>query len=165
MTAFPVVSGGIPGIPRSIDYKEYLQSRGLEFHTEIFDLVVDPVAQSGANIAAGGVVVATVRISQEADFVSEKWVFTVAPLGAVFQVRITDNSTGRTLSNIPVDINNVAGTAQRPRILKPRMFRRNADVSFEFTNTSGAIITGLQFCMSGYKIFDKNALNLNNPQA
>jgi hypothetical protein len=161
MTAFSPASG----IPRTIDYKDYLASKGLEFHTEVFDLVVDPVAQSGAAIAAGAVVVATVRISQEADFVAEKWVFTAGPLGAGFSVRIEDSSTGRALSNVAVDINNVAGTAQRPRILKPRLFRRNADVSVTFTNTSPAPITALQFVMSGYKIFDKNALNLNNPQA
>ena len=153
------------GFPRDVSFKDALASKGLEFHTEVFDLINDPVAQSGAPIGIAAVQIGTVRISQDADFVAEKFVFSVLPLGANFQVRITDDGSGRNLSNIPVDINNVAGTAQRPRILKPRLFKRNGDVSIEFTNTSGAPITALQFVMSGYKIFNENALNLNNPQA
>ncbi len=133
---------------------------------EIFDLFVDPVAQSGATIAAGAGVIATVRISQEADFVAEKMVFIVSAAAGTpfFTVQIFDNATNRALSNIAVRAELIAGTAQLPRLMKPRLFRRNSDISFVFTNTSGVTITALQMGFSGYKIFDPNALNLNNSQ-
>lgn len=153
-----------PYFTHTSGYKDALASAGLEFHTEIFDLAVDPVAQSGAPIAVGGSVIATVRISQEADFVAEKIVADTMPLGSQFTVQIFDNATNRALSNIPLRVANAAGTAQRPRIIKPRLFRRNSDISFLFTNVDTAPITALQLVFNGYKIFDPNSLNLNNPQ-
>ncbi len=150
-------------------YKDALAAAGLEFHTETFDLIVDPVAQSGAPIPAAGVagstVIATVRISQEADFVAEKVVEDHEPSQSNYTVQIFDNATNRALSNLPARVANVAGTAQRPRLWKPRLFRRNSDISLIFTNLdANNPITGLQFQFSGFKVFDPNALNLNNPQ-
>jgi hypothetical protein len=153
-----------PYFTHTYGYKDALAAAGMEFHTEIFDLGVDPVAQSGAAIPIGGSVIATVRISQEADFVGEKYVSDTFPLGSQYTVQIFDNATNRALSNIPLRVSNIAGTAQRPRILKPRLFRRNSDISFLFTNIDTVPITALQFVIEGYKIFDPNALNLNNPQ-
>lgn len=153
-----------PYFTHTYGYKDALAAAGMEFHTEVFDLAVDPVAQSGASIPVGGSVIATVRISQEADFVAEKIVADTAPLGSQFTVQIFDNATNRALSNIPLRVANVAGTAQRPRIIKPRLFRRNSDISFLFTNIDTVPLTALQLVFEGYKVFDPNALNLNNPQ-
>jgi hypothetical protein len=153
-----------PFFTHTYGYKDALAAAGMEFHTEIFDLAVDPIAQSGVPIAVGASVIATVRISQEADFVAEKIVADTNPLGVQFTVQIFDNATNRALSNIPLRVNNMAGTAQRPRIIKPRLFRRNSDISFLFTNIDTVPVTALQLVFNGYKIFDPNALNLNNPQ-
>ena len=154
----PAQFGGTPG------YKDYLSSCGLEFHTEWFDLGLDPVAQSGAAIPAGATVIANVRITQEADFVAEAVVADAAPIGADFSVQVFDNATNRALSNVPIRVANLAGTAQRIRRIKPRLFRRNSDLTLTFTNTGVNPITALQWVFQGYKIFDANALNLNNPQ-
>ena len=163
--AAPPYFGHTPG------YKDALAAAGMEFHTEVFDLAVDPIAQSGANLAAGATVIATVRISQEADFVAEKYTeFCVDtadqtdPDDVSYRVQIFDNATNRALSNQAIRVSNLAGTAQRPRILKPRLFRRNSDISFVFTNVDANPITALQLVFSGFKIFDPNSLNLNNPQ-
>ena len=154
-----------PFFTHTYGYKDALAAAGLEFHTEMFDLAVDPVAQSGAAIPASGTIIATVRISQEADFVAEKIVADFLPTASNFTVQIFDNATNRALSNIALRIANLAGTAQRPRIIKPRLFRRNSDISFVFANLSAvATITALQLTFSGYKVFDPNSLNLNNPQ-
>lgn len=162
-----------PTFQHTMGYKDALAAAGLEFHTEIFDLSVDPIAQSGQNLAAGATVIATVRISQEADFVCEKimdWTVDsadrVLPELVGWRLQIFDNATNRALSNIPVPRSSIAGTAQRPALWKPRLFRRNSDLSFVFTADAGNDnpITQLVVTMQGFKIFDPNALNLNNPQ-
>lgn len=162
-----------PSFTHSMGYKDALAAAGLEFHTEYFELAVDPIAQGGANIAAGGTAIATVRVSQEADFVAEKVMeFCVDtadqanPEDVGYRVQIFDNATNRALSNIPIPRSCIAGTAQRPALWKPRLFRRNSDLTLVFTaDTQNAnSIDRLVFVFQGYKIFDPNALNLNNPQ-
>lgn len=153
-----------PAFTHTYGYKDALAAAGLEFHTEVFDLAVDPVQQSGANIAAGASVIATVRISQEADFVEEKRMVAISPSTALFTVQIFDNATNRALSNVALRGENAAGTAQRPRLVKPRLYRRNSDISLVFTNVGAVTITALQWLFSGFKIFSPDALNLNNPQ-
>lgn len=162
-----------PSFTHTMGYKDALAAAGLEFHTEVFELAIDPIAQSGANLAAGGSVIATVRISQEADFVAEKLMdFCVdtndatAPETVGYRAQIFDNATNRALSNIPIPRACLAGTAQRPSLWKPRLFRRNSDISVVFTadTQNGAAINRLVLVFQGFKIFDPNALNLNLPQ-
>jgi hypothetical protein len=162
-----------PFFTHTYGYKDALAAAGLEFHTEVFDLSVDPIASSGANMAAGATVIAVVRVSQEADFVCEKFMeFCVDtadqadPDDVGYRVQIFDNATNRALSNIPIPRSIIAGTGQRPALIKPRLFRRNSDISFVFTADSqnANAINRLVFTMRGYKVFDPNALNLNNPQ-
>lgn len=145
-------------------YKDVLAAAGLEFHTEMFDLAVDPIAQGGIAIAVGATAIATVRIGQEADFVAEKIVADHVPFAEPYVVQIFDNATNRALSNIPIRNDNLVGTGERPRIIKPRLFRRNSDLSFVFTNVGVNPITVLQLVLCGYKIFDPCSLNLNRPQ-
>jgi len=162
----PSLAAELPGhFTHTLGYKDWLAAHGLEFHTEAFDLEFDPIAASGGNLtAAVSPLATTVRVSQEADFVAEKLVESHTPAASTYSVRIFDNGTNRALSNGPILNASIAGTAQRPRIWKPRLFRRNSDIQIDFALVAGADITQLEFVMSGYKIFDKNALNLNNPQ-
>lgn len=162
-----------PQFTHTYGYKDALAAAGLEFHTEYFELAVDPIAQSGGVIAAGASVIATFRVSQEADFVAEKILDVCeannedTDLGPnAYRAQIFDNATNRALSNIPIPRGSLAGTAQRPALMKPRLFRRNSDISIVFTANANLAhsLTALVLTFQGYKIFDPNALNLNNPQ-
>ena len=150
-------------IQRASSLKDELFRSGIEYLTEPFDGAVDPTNGGVLPIAAGATANVNLLITQEADFVVEKLTADVTPIGALFTYQMTDTSTGRVLSNQPIISVNGLGTAQRPRLWKPRLFRRNSTIQFIIVNISLAPITRLQICLSGYKIFDRNALNLNLP--
>lgn len=162
-----------PSFTHTYGYKDAIAAAGLEFHTEYFELAVDPIAQSGQTIAPGASAIATFRVSQEADFVAEK-IMDICNIDDEdtdtgpnsYRAQIFDNATNRALSNIPLPRGALCGTASRPALIKPRLFRRNSDITIVFTanaNNSDPI-TALVFVFQGFKIFDANALNLNNPQ-
>ena len=162
-----------PYFTHTYGYKDALAAAGLEFHTEVFDLAIDVRAQNAANIAPGATAIATVRISQEADFVAEKVMDfcsdtanLLTPETVGYRVQVFDNATNRALSNIPLPRSVFAGTAQRPALMKPRLFRRNSDLTFVVTAdpTNANAINRLVIMIRGFKIFDPNSLNLNNPQ-
>lgn len=169
-----IASQGAAAYGYAQGYKDRLAAAGMQFHTEVFFLAVDAIAAAaGAALAAGATRIVSLRISQEADFVVEKIMEfsaddadAVTPQAAGYRVQIFDNATNRALSNLPVPKSCAAGTAQRPMLIKPRLFRRNSDVSLIFTadTFNAAALDRLFFVMMGYKIFDPNALNLNSPQ-
>ena len=135
-----------------------------QFNTEPFYNSIDPTVGGTVPLAAAATFQGAIAITSEADFVGEKWTFEVVPLGALFTVRVEDASSNRTLMNQPLISNNFLGTAQRPALWKPRLFRRNSNIMFTIQNISGAPIVRLQVVLCGYKIFDPRALDLNLPQ-
>lgn len=149
--------------PHSPSYADYMAQAGYQFHVEPFWYAVDPTVGGTVPLGAAATTTSPIQITQEADFIAEKITGFVAPVGGTFTLLITDNATSRQLSNQAIVSTAIIGTAERPAIMKPRLFRRNSAVQFTFTNISGAAITRLQVVLVGYKIYDRNALNLNRP--
>lgn len=111
----------------------------------LFDYVLAP-AQLNANQAG---VVATVTIDNDADF---EWRWIVASSTGLFSVTLLDRYTSRPLSSVPINGENIAGTAQLPFILpKPYLLRRTSTIVGTFNDRSGAPNT-IQFVLKGYKL-------------
>lgn len=108
-----------------------------------------------AVIAAGfGTTTVTLTIDQDSDF---EHIFWVANGSGLFNVQISDTSTGRKLSNVPINGENFAGTAQNPfPLIEPYIWARSASVSAVFVDRSGNANT-IQLTMKGYKLFPQNA--------
>jgi len=129
---------------------------------DAFWYAVDVVAQSGV-LTPALVVNPVLRIEQASDFVWEKLVCDVTPLGSTFTTIITIQGPQEQLMGAAIPNNALYGTAQRPALIKPRVLTRNSDISFTITSTSVANITALVIVLWGYKVKDRNALNLNMP--
>lgn len=110
---------------------------------------------------------ASVKISQEADFVATRFLTeSVNPSTGVvladpsWTVLVTDGGSDRQLSPTPLHRTTIAGTAQRSvPFTKNRLFKRNSQVKFTFRNLT-AVATRIFFAVQGYKIFDEEALDL-----
>lgn len=69
-------------------------------------------------------------------------------------MQITDTGTGRQVFSIPVPIPAIAGDGRIPFILStPKLFTRNASVSFQVSNYSPATAYNVRFQLIGAKIF------------
>ena len=151
-------------LPPLMSIANHKQGIFKQFNTEPFYNAFDPTVGGTIPVPVAGTVQGALAITQEADFVAEKLTFEVVPLGALFTVLIEDASSNRQLMNQPLISNNLLGTAQRPALWKPRLFRRNSNILMTILNISGVPITRLQIVFCGYKIFDPRALDLNLPQ-
>jgi hypothetical protein len=112
---------------------------------------------------SGGVVVigagqqglnATVQIDQDSDF---EWIWIVTSSTGRYSVQIQDGSTGRTLSNGPINDVNYAGTAQLPfPLIEPYLLARSGVLRGTFNDQSAAQNT-VQLLLRGYKLFPVSA--------
>lgn len=126
------------------------------------------------NLAAaiGNRQVATIEITQEADFVASRILHValnpatgaILPYqvagGPSYIVQMTDGGSDRTLQNFQLHVDTIAGTAQRSvPFPKNRLFRRNSTISFVYTNQQ-AVATQVWMAILGYKIYDEASLDL-----
>lgn len=133
--------------------------------------IVSEDGQGFVDLAAtiGDLATANIEITQEADFVATRFTaVSVNPANGVpfavdtqsFRVNVRDGSTDRNLMNNQVHIENLAGNARRSvPYTKNRLFRRNSNIAFDFTNQI-ATATRIFLTIWGYKIFDEAALDL-----
>lgn len=122
---------------------------------------VDLPAVIGLNSA-----VATVQITQEADFVVTRALqenvnpVTGVPIVGSWSATIQDGSTDRRLTSTPIHANDLAGNAFRSTPwTKNRLFRRNSTITITF-NQLQAVATRVFLSFQGYKIFDEASLDL-----
>jgi len=103
-------------------------------------------------LLANGTGGAAVVIDNDSDFL---WDRIVASSTGLFNVFLTDKFSARPLmpsQAVPINGENIAGTAQLPFWLpKPYLIRRTSTVTALFTDRSGAGNT-IQFCLVGYKV-------------
>jgi len=93
----------------------------------------------------------SVVIGNDADF---EWRWIIASSTGIFSVTLTDNYTSRPLmpSTIPINGENIVGTAQLPFILpKPYLLRRTSTIAAIFNDRSNAN-NAIQLCLVGYKL-------------
>lgn len=114
----------------------------------------------------GNTGIGTIRVSQEADFVATRVLAAAinpvsgVPLTPSYTCKIVDGGSDREIMNNEIHVDTLAGTAQRSvPFTKNRLFRRNSDVTFSFTNLQ-AVATRILMVVQGYKIFDEAALDL-----
>lgn len=146
---------------RALNANDYLAAIGLDVFTEHYDLVVDPLTISNiSQIDIGATIVPTITMPQDSHFVAEKIMHDTAPTDAtgVWTIVMTDSANDRALSNRPVRRDNFAGTALRPRLIKPKLFKAKSTISFSIVGGTAAITT-IQIVFSGYKILNLEALN------
>lgn len=94
-------------------------------------------------------VIASVQIDNDSDF---EWRWIIANSTGLFSVTLLDKFTSRPLSIVPINGENISGTAQLPFLLpKPYLLRRTSSIQGTFNDRSGAPNT-IQFCLVGYKI-------------
>ncbi len=114
----------------------------------------------------GNLATADIVITQESDFVATRILAitlnpaTGVPIVGSWTANIRDGSTDRNLMNFQTHESNLVGTAQRSvPFTKNRLFRRNSNISFEFTQRQ-AVASRIFLTIQGYKIFDEAALDL-----
>lgn len=106
----------------------------------------------GSNsIGANATVNNSIKITAEAAFVcTDLRVVTTGALRIFARVDASD----RQLMNQPMNIANVAGTAQRPGFLaKPWLIPANSTISFDFTDISGSTNT-IELTLNGFKLYN-----------
>jgi len=106
-----------------------------------------------------GSAVLVIKLTRVADFYATKLVKT----GTDFKFLVKDSSNDRQWSNIPVDAEVGAGSAQLPLILpKPRFIARASTVTVEFWNKSDKSNL-VSLALIGYKIYHVEDLtNITN---
>lgn len=93
------------------------------------------------------------QFDADADF---EWIETVSTQTGIYSVQLTDTSTGRLLSNNPVNSLNFSGTAQLPHVLiEPYIIPRATAIKAVFNDLSNAGNT-IQLTLRGYKLFPRN---------
>lgn len=120
----------------------------------------------------GNTAVATIDITQEADFVATRMLHAgvvdttgvIMPLqtatGPSYSVNIRDGSSDRNLMQFPLHAETLFGTSQRSvPFAKNRLFRRNSTITLDLTQLQ-AVATRIFIVMQGYKIFDEASLDL-----
>lgn len=117
------------------------------------------------NLAPGVSSTQTINIEADANFVAVKMAYMADIAGAaqtndsrvlpLVRVQIRDSGSGRSLQNIPVPINSVAGQGELPFVLPiPREFSANASINFSFENYSVATTyANVELSLIGYKRF------------
>src|SRR5262245_6720418 len=86
---------------------------------------------------------------------------------APFLLQITDTSTARQLSNIPVDASIAfSGYGGLPGVWpRPKLFNRNSNIQLRFTSLKVPTSAWTyRICLVGWRIYDANALNLTSPR-
>ncbi len=105
-------------------------------------------------LAANGNGPSVLQIQYDADF---EWIWVVGSSTGAFTVQLQDTSTGRNLSNSPVNSANFMGTAQLPfPLVEPYLLARSTSVQANFADLSGAPNT-IQLVLRGYKLFPQSA--------
>jgi hypothetical protein len=106
-------------------------------------------------VLAGNAVGNTVlQIQFDSDF---EWIWIVGSSTGTYTIQINDSSTGRNLSNSPVNNTNFVGTAQLPfPLVEPYLLARSTTITAAITDTSGAGNT-IQLVFRGYKLFPQDA--------
>lgn len=93
------------------------------------------------------------QFDADADF---EWIETVSTQTGIYSVQLKDTSTGRVLSNNPVNSLNFAGTAQLPKVLiEPYIIPKAAAMQAIFNDLSNAGNT-VQLVLRGFKLFPRN---------
>lgn len=99
-------------------------------------------------------------ITQEDSDADFEWIYTTATCinadgsAGLYSVQLKDNSTGRTLSSLPVNGELFAGTAQLPMVLpEPYLISRTATVQANFNSRVSGQNTTVQLVLHGYKLF------------
>jgi hypothetical protein len=93
------------------------------------------------------------QLDADADF---EWIELVSSQTGIYSVTLRDTSTGRLLSNNPVNSENFAGTAQLPHVLvEPYIYPRATTILGVFNDRSNSGNT-VQLVLRGYKLFPRN---------
>lgn len=117
-----------------------------------------------AQINANGQVVININIESEADFVWERTTYSLTGNQTqtrdtvqipALAVEIRDSGSGRNLQDQPVQITDMAGSAELPYVLSSeRIFKANSTINVIFTNTQATDqYQGLTLAFHGYKIW------------
>lgn len=122
--------------------------------------------------AIGGVAAASVPITQEADFVADRFMHVAVnpATGAILPYQVAggpswtatvrDGGSDRQLTNFQLHVDTLAGSIQRSTpFSKRRVFRRNSTIFFDFTNLQ-AVATRIFLVIGGFKIYDEASLDL-----
>lgn len=114
-----------------------------------FDLVIPNVVLTALQQNING----QQQLDADADF---EWIELVSTQTGIYSVTLKDTSTGRPLSNNPVNSENFSGTAQLPHVLvEPYVFPRATTILGIFNDRSNAGNT-IQLVLRGYKLFPRN---------
>lgn len=117
-----------------------------------------------ASLAPGGSVPLTVTIDSDGDFFwtkgcvyadigSASFTDSARPIPSL-TVLITDGTTQRNMSNVPVAVNNLFGTAQLPFILPvAKYFAGRSLITLSVTNVGNATYSSLRFSLHGVKAY------------
>lgn len=117
-----------------------------------------------AALAPGGTVPLTVTIDSDGDFFWTKgcayadignasFTDSARPIPSL-TVLITDGTTQRNMSNVPVAVNNLFGTAQLPFILPvAKYFAGRSLITLSVTNVGNATYSSLRFSLHGVKAY------------
>lgn len=117
------------------------------FFDYVFPTVVIAAALGNGN--------SILQVQADSDF---EWIWLVATSTGTFTVQLTDGSTGRNLSNSPINSANFAGTAQLPfPLVEPYLLARSASLQAAFTDTSNVGGNTIQLVLRGYKLFPQSA--------
>lgn len=118
-----------------------------------------------SSLASGASQSASISIEADSEFVAVKYSYFVDIAGAtqtdatkvvpLISMELTDTGSGRSLQNIALPIDTIAGRGDLPFILpQPRRFKAKSTIQFRFTNYSAATTyANIYFVMSGYKVF------------
>lgn len=115
---------------------------------------------SGPNIATlttGASTEFSIPTYSDSYFVVKKFLMTGSESAVNFPltVKITNNATGRTLMNAPINALSIFGGVQALNIIKdPVVLPPSSSLSFVFTNTGGDTLENLQVSLWGYRAFD-----------
>jgi hypothetical protein len=105
----------------------------------------------------GSTQTALISIQADADFVLTYITAAPVPTTNTFLIQVTDQGSQRKLSNNPIHMLDLCGTAQRPYILPmPHRFPRNGAILLDFTNL-GANLDTTRVDLHGYKIWSTPA--------
>lgn len=99
-------------------------------------------------------VVITQTVDQDADF---EWIWIMSTQTGNYSVTIRDSSTGRDLSNSPINNTNFAGDAKLPfPLIEPYVWARSGVIKATFNDLSNAGNT-VQLVLGGYKLYPAGA--------
>ena len=121
-----------------------------EVYRVFYDYTFPTVALTSLQQGVGAVL----QISFDSDF---EWIWVVSTQTGAYSVQLQDGSTGRVLSNAPINNANFAGTAQLPfPLVEPYLLARSTSLNATFNDLSGAG-NSVQLTLRGYKLFPTNA--------